>query len=126
MDHLFEYPYRLSEDEYFMSIAIMNSHRSLRSKPNGCVVVLNDRVIAEGFTTDVHGETSVLDDCTIRKISLKDAVMYTTHYPCVTCFHRIVQSGIRRIYYYYDHKNDPTIHKTAENKKIEIIQLMHY
>lgn len=109
-----------------MSIAIMNSHRSVRSDPTGCVIVSNDRVIAEGYTEDVHGEASALKDCGIRDVSLKDAVLYTTHYPCLACFQDIVRSGIRQIYYYHDRENDPIIHKTAQKESVEIVQLMHY
>jgi deoxycytidylate deaminase len=109
-----------------MSIAIMNTHRSLRSDPTGCVVVVDDRVIADGFTCEKHSERSALEVCAKRGIPLKDAVLYVTHYPCVSCFKRIIGAGIKRIYYYYDHKNDPIIKDTAETEGIDIIQLMHF
>ncbi|HTY08291.1 MAG TPA: dCMP deaminase family protein [Candidatus Edwardsbacteria bacterium] len=47
----------------------------------------------------IHAEQNAIIQASSSGVSLKDAVMYTTHYPCVLCSKIIINAGIRRVVY---------------------------
>tara|TARA_B100000902_G_scaffold399457_1_gene470393 strand:- start:3884 stop:4351 length:468 start_codon:yes stop_codon:yes gene_type:complete len=136
---------RINWDQYFMSIAILASVRSPCSRLNvGCVIVKNKRVISMGYNgflpnathnsiivnnheqATVHAEQNSISDAANRGVSVDGSIAYITHYPCINCFKILVASGINKIKYLKDYKNDHVINQIINdgaNVEIEKIAL---
>lgn len=67
----------------------------------GCYVVDNHCV------RTIHAEINALLQCAKYGSPVQGATLYVTHFPCLQCTKAIVQSGIERVYYAEDYKNDP-------------------
>ena len=94
--------------EYFMRVALQEAHSALEENevPIGCVIVLNDKIIAKG-----HNLTERLNDVTahaeMQAITagadflggkyLKDCTLYVTMEPCVMCAGALYWSQIARV-----------------------------
>ncbi len=119
---------RISWDDYFMKAATLASIRSPCERLKvGCVLVKNNRLISMGYNgflagTDhrsiirwgheqatIHAEINAITDAAKRGVSIDDAVAYITHYPCINCFKALASSGVKKIYYQVDYKNDPIL-----------------
>ena len=119
---------RIDWEHYFMSIALMISSRSSCDRLHvGCVLVRDTRIISVGYNgflpgapheskirdgheqATVHAEQNAITDCSRRGISCNGAIAYITHYPCINCFKILAASGIKRVVYLHDYKNDPLV-----------------
>ena len=119
---------RISWDDYFLKAATLASIRSPCDRLKvGCVLVKNNRLISMGYNgflagTDhrsivrwgheqatIHAEINAITDAAKRGVSIDDTVAYITHYPCINCFKALASSGIKKIYYQVDYKNDPFV-----------------
>ena len=119
---------RISWNDYFMKAATLASVRSPCDRLKvGCVIVKNNRLISMGYNgflagTDhrsivrwgheqatIHAEINAITDAAKRGVSIDDAVAYITHYPCINCFKALASSGVKKIYYQVDYKNDPIL-----------------
>ena len=119
---------RLSWDDYFLKAATLASIRSPCDRLKvGCVIVKNNRLISMGYNgflagTDhrsivrwgheqatIHAEINAITDAAKRGVSIDDSVAYITHYPCINCFKALASSGVKKIYYQVDYKNDPIL-----------------
>ena len=119
---------RISWDDYFMKAATLASIRSPCDRLKvGCVIVKNNRLISMGYNgflagTDhrsiirwgheqatIHAEINAITDAAKRGVSIDDAVAYITHYPCINCFKALASSGVKKIYYQVDYKNNPIL-----------------
>ena len=119
---------RISWDDYFMKAATLASIRSPCERLKvGCVLVKNNRLISMGYNgflagTDhrsiirwgheqatIHAEINAITDAAKRGVSIDDSVAYITHYPCINCFKALASSGVKKIYYQVDYKNDPIL-----------------
>ena len=94
--------------EYFMQVALQEAHSALEENEMtiGCVIVLNDKIIAKG-----HNLTERLNDVTahaeMQTITagadflggkyLKDCTLYVTMEPCVMCAGALYWSQIARV-----------------------------
>ena len=94
--------------EYFMQVALQEAHSALEENevPIGCVIVLNNKIIAKG-----HNLTERLNDVTahaeMQTITagadflggkyLKDCTLYVTMEPCVMCAGALYWSQIVRV-----------------------------
>ena len=94
--------------EYFMREALQEAHSALEENevPIGCIIVLNDKIIAKG-----HNLTERLNDVTahaeMQAITaganflggkyLKDCTLYVTMEPCVMCAGALYWSQIARV-----------------------------
>lgn len=138
---------RLDWDKYFMSIAILGSIRSPCERLKvGCVLVKNNRLVSMGYNgflpgalhvsrlrnnheqSTIHAEQNAISDAAARGVSVNDCVAYITHYPCINCFKILVASGIKKIIYLNDYKNDELVEKMiddVQNSKTTIKKL-HY
>jgi len=133
---------RLSWDDYFMSIAFLIGSRSTCSRLHvGCVIVKDTRIISVGYNgflpklphesyvrnnhemATVHSEQNAIADCSKRGVSTNGATCYVTHYPCINCCKILCASGIKKIIYYYDYKNDELATKLFKLSQIEIIKM---
>ena len=119
---------RISWNDYFMKAATLASVRSPCERLKvGCVLVKNNRLISMGYNgflagTDhrsivrwgheqatIHAEINAITDAAKRGVSIDDTVAYITHYPCINCFKALASSGVKKIYYQVDYKNDPIL-----------------
>ncbi len=135
---------RLEWDEYFMSIALLASQRSPCQRLKvGSVIVKNNRLVSmgyNGFLPDaphisrvrdnheqsiIHSEVNALADCAKRGAILEtgNVVIYITHYPCLNCFRSIAATGIKKVIYLKDYKNDPLVQELASDAGIKIVKL---
>lgn len=94
--------------EYFMQVALQEAYSALEENevPIGCVIVLNNKIIAKG-----HNLTERLNDVTahaeMQAITaganflggkyLKDCTLYVTMEPCVMCAGALYWSQIARV-----------------------------
>ena len=95
-------------NEYFMQVALQEAYSALEENevPIGCVIVLNNKIIAKG-----HNLTERLNDVTahaeMQAITaganflggkyLKDCTLYVTMEPCVMCAGALYWSQIARV-----------------------------
>ena len=138
-------PNRIDWDDYHISTALLMSMRSPCHRLHvGCVLVRDNRLISAGYNgflpgamhhsivennheqAIIHAEMNAITDCAKRGVETKDAIAYITHYPCINCFKTLVASGIKKIIYLHDYKNDVNIEKIIEtmDNMIEIIKLV--
>jgi len=93
----------------------------------GCVLVKNNRLISMGYNgflggcehksivrdnheqATIHAEINAVTDAAKRGVSIDGAEAYVTHYPCLNCFKALASSGVKKIYYNTDYKNDPVV-----------------
>lgn len=47
----------------------------------------------------LHAEQNAIIQAALHGVSTKDAQIYSTHQPCLTCAKMIINAGIREIYY---------------------------
>lgn len=119
---------RMSWDEYFMNIANDSSKRSPCERLKvGCVLVKDNRMISMGYNgflsncehksiirdnheqATIHAEMNAICDAAKRGVSINESVAYITHYPCINCYKALASSGIKRIFYKHDYKNNEII-----------------
>jgi dCMP deaminase len=93
----------------------------------GCVLVKNNRLISMGYNgflggcehksivrdnheqATIHAEINAVTDAAKRGVSIDGAEAYVTHYPCLNCYKALASSGVNKIYYNTDYKNDPVV-----------------
>ena len=119
---------RPSWKQYFSEIAKVTSKRSSCKKLHvGCVLVKNNRIISQGYNGylpgcvhqqkirdghemgTIHAEQNAITDCAKRGVCCLGAEAYITHYPCIYCMKILCASGIQKIYYINDYKNDELV-----------------
>lgn len=132
---------RISWDSYFISIAELAARRSSCERLHvGCVIVKDNRIISTGYNghieklphtsivindheqNTVHAEVNAISQCAKLGISSNDTKIYITHYPCINCTKLLLSSGIKKIYYINDYKNDELVKTLLDNSKIPIIK----
>lgn len=133
---------RLNWDEYFMSTCYLISSRSTCSRLKvGCVIVKDNRIVSVGYNgffagcphesivinnheqATLHAEQNAISDCAKRGVSVNGCLAYITHYPCINCAKILVASGIKKIIYNEDYKNDNIVEKIIKNTSTEICKL---
>lgn len=119
---------RLTWDGYFIAMAKLTSLRSPSQKLKvGAVIVLNNRIISTGYNgffpgvphksievdghevNTVHAEQNAIADAAKRGVSINGSTIYVTHYPCINCVKMIIASGINKVKYLSNYKNDPIV-----------------
>ena len=125
---------RLSWDDYFMETAELASVRSPCERLQvGCVIVKDNRLISMGYNgflagtehrsivrdgheqATIHAEMNAVTDAAKRGVSIDGSVAYITHYPCINCYKALASSGVQKIYYRNDYRNDPVINELGYN-----------
>mgnify|MGYP001177091817 CR=1 FL=1 len=119
---------RITWDEYFISVADLASVRSPCERLKvGCVLVKNNRLISMGYNgflggcehksilrngheqATIHAEINAITDAAKRGVSVDGSIAYITHYPCLNCYKALASSGIKKIIYKLDYRNDVVI-----------------
>ena len=129
-------------DEYFCNMATLTATRSSCNRLHvGCVLVLDNRVVAQGYNGylsgaqhtalmcdghnigTIHAEQNAVLDCAKRGVSCNKTTAYITHYPCFNCIKFLAAAGIKEIKYIEDYNNDPLVTDIANIAKIKITHL---
>ena len=132
---------RCSWDEYFSCIALLISSRSPSERLKvGSVIVKDNRIISAGYNgfpsgtphvsimrdsheqNTIHAEQNAIADAASRGVSIKDSTIYITHYPCINCTKFIIASGIKKIIYSEDYRNDELVEQLLKNSNISIVK----
>ncbi len=130
---------RPSWDEYFKEIVQVTAKRSPCHRLQvGCLLIKNNRIISQGYNgflpgcehvsiirdnheqATVHAEQNAICDCSKRGVSCEDCIAYITHYPCIICCRILLASGIKKIKYIYDYKNDELVEYFCNNMNVII------
>jgi|TARA_X000001036_G_C20066951_1_gene557408 dCMP deaminase len=130
---------RPSWDDYFKEIVQVTASRSSCARLHvGCILVSNNRIIAQGYNgflpgcphdskirdgheqATIHAEQNAITDCANRGVCTKDAIAYITHYPCINCMKILCAAGIKEIKYIEDYKNDDMVKYFSQVAKVEI------
>ena len=130
---------RISWNEYFMKICDVTSERSPCERLKvGCLLVKNNRIISQGYNgflpgckhqsvvrdgheqATVHAEQNAISDCAKRGVSCEGAFAYITHYPCIICCRILLASGIKKIFYKKDYKNDSLVEEFTKELGVEL------
>lgn len=133
---------RLDWHQYFMSVALLIRLRSPSEKLKvGSIIVKNNRIISSGYngfpsgtphesiTRDgheintIHSEQNAISDSACRGVSVDNASIYISHFPCIHCTKYIISCGIKEIYYYNDYKNDDLVYELLKISNIKIEQI---
>ncbi len=129
-------------NEYFKEIVQVTAKRSPCERLYvGCILVKDNRIVSQGYNgflpgcehksivrdgheqSTVHAEQNALCDCAKRGVSCEGSTAYITHYPCIICTRLLLASGIKKIKYILDYKNDPLVPYFCEQLNVEIQQI---
>ena len=132
---------RPSWDEYFSEIVQVTKRRSPCSRLKvGCLIVKDNRIISQGYNgylpgcphesiirddheqAIIHAEQNAISDCAKRGASCEDSIAYITHYPCINCCKILLASGIKKIIYLEDYKNDELVQRFCSQAGISLIK----
>tara|TARA_Y100001970_G_C14249837_1_gene870995 strand:- start:3399 stop:3812 length:414 start_codon:yes stop_codon:yes gene_type:complete len=124
---------------YFKDIVQVTAKRSPCTRLHvGCLLIKDNRIISQGYNgflpgcphksiirdnheqATIHAEQNALCDCAKRGVSSNDCIAYITHYPCLICTRLLIASGITKIYYINDYKNDELVEHFLNQKNIQI------
>lgn len=97
-------------DQEYMLLAIEEAKIGAREGeiPVGCVIVLNDEIIAKSHNQNrardcnlYHAEIIAIEEAckNCGRWKIQEATMYVTLEPCLMCSGAIIQSRIRRLVY---------------------------
>ena len=133
---------RLTFDQMFKKILLATAERSPCHRLQvGCVLVKDKRIISQGYNgflpgaahksvvrnnheqATVHAEQNAICDCAKRGVSCEGATAYITHYPCIICCRLLLASGIKKIYYLEDYKNDELVCHLCEQVNVPVEKL---
>ena len=130
---------RPSWEEYFKVIVENTATRSPCHRLKvGCLLTKDNRIISQGYNgflpgaphesivennheqATVHAEQNAIADCAKRGASCDGCTAYITHYPCIHCFKIMAASGIKRIKYINDYRNDKNVDKLSHLSNVII------
>ncbi len=143
---------RSSKDNYFLRITKEVAEQSTCLKHKvGCVLVRDNRILTTGYNGQVsgfehcldigciregiasgeqielcraiHAEQNAIIQAAIHGISIKEAVCYCTHQPCITCLKMLLNAGIFEFHYIY--KYDDNLYRIL-GKDIEYIEIRQH
>ncbi len=90
---------------------------TLSNRDNSCEV---DNETHDGV---IHAEANALDKMQREGISSMGATIYITHSPCKPCLLRMINSGVKAVYYINEYRVMEHIRDPENNRDIEIIHV---
>ena len=69
----------------------------------------------------IHAEINAIAKVAASGDSTKGATIFITHAPCADCAKMIIASGIEKVYYQHDYRDDTGIN-TLKSAKIEVVK----
>lgn len=125
-----------------MATAFLIASRSSCDRLNvGCVLALDNRIIAAGYNGylpgaphlarvrdgheqgTVHAEQNAISDAARRGVRVAGSIAYVTHYPCLNCAKILAAAGVSAIKYHFDYRNDPLSDELLAESGLTITQL---
>ncbi|MGC1120274.1 MAG: dCMP deaminase family protein [Candidatus Methanofastidiosia archaeon] len=129
---------RIGTDIYFMKIARLVSERSTCVKQHvGAVLVKDNHIIATGYNgaprgiphctmetclrlnsksleeshhcRGVHAEQNTIVQAAFHGTSTENSIIYTTHFPCMSCTKILINAGVKEIVYEEEYDMDNEI-----------------
>ena len=70
----------------------------------------------------LHAEQNAIIQAAYHGVSIKDSVVYSNTQPCVQCAKMIINSGIKKIYYFKDYPDELSLELLKE-AEVELIKL---
>jgi len=70
----------------------------------------------------LHAEQNAIIQAAYHGINIKDSVIYCTNQPCVQCAKMIINSGIKKIYYFNDYP-DELAQQLLNEAGVELLKL---
>ena len=70
----------------------------------------------------LHAEQNAIIQAAYHGVSIKDSVMYCTTQPCVLCSKMIINSGIKKVYYFIEYP-DKLAMELLNEAGIELVKL---
>ena len=127
-----------NKDEHFMREALKQANKALAidEVPVGCVITLDDKIIARGYNmrekeklSTNHAEIITINKACKKLNSwrLEDCTMYVTLEPCVMCAGAIIQSRVKRVVYgaldyrFGAHQSITNLFDLKLNHKVEVV-----
>ena len=95
----------------------------------GSVITKNNRIISTGYNgylsnfphhsinsdgheiNTIHAEQNAICFAARSNVSIESSTIHATHYPCINCAKLIIASGIKRMCYLNNYKNDEIVSK---------------
>lgn len=132
--------------EYYMNVAELTANLSRANKLKvGCIIVKDDAIISHGWNGTprnfdnvceddidgelktkpevVHAEINALSKVAKSHHSSNDSIIFITHSPCYECAKAIIQSGVKKVYYKYQYRdNRPIAFLQEANIEVEEIE----
>ena len=71
----------------------------------------------------IHAEQNAISDVAKRGSSTDDSTIYITHFPCIHCTKYIVSSGITKVVFNNDYRNDDLVLKIMDQAGIKMYKL---
>lgn len=88
--------------------------------PNTCELPNQD--VTNPIT--LHGEANGMSKAEQSTLSIRNASLFVTHIPCIECAKRIIQSGMKRVFYIHDYRlTDGLELLTDLRSEIQVIKL---
>jgi len=131
-----------NDRSYFKKMAISTAKKSHYNKLKvGCVLVKNNRIVCASYNDflpnspnvsvirdnheqyTIHAEQNAIAYCAKKGINCSSSQAYITHFPCINCFKILCASGINKIYYMNDYKNDNLVYKLSDITNVPIIKM---
>jgi len=124
-------------DKYKKIVMLIADFSSNDRLQVGCLIIKNGRIVSTGYNgglpnkseepimvdghdlNSVHSEMNALANCSLNGISTKDCVAIVSHFPCQLCTKQLIMSGIKKIYYVNDYRNEDNPFRTD----IEILKI---
>lgn len=70
----------------------------------------------------LHAEQNAIIQAALHGVTIKDAILYCSHFPCSLCTKMLINSGIKKVVYVNGYP-DGLAHNLMEESGLEIIQL---
>ncbi len=70
----------------------------------------------------LHAEQNAIIQAALHGIEIEDAVIYTTNQPCSICAKMMINSGIKKVYYFEKYE-DKLAEDLLREAKVELIKL---
>ena len=132
---------RATWDDYFCALALLISTRSPSEKLHvGCVMARDNRIISCGYNgffsglrhqsisregrevNTIHAEVNAVTDAARRGVSLEGCTSYVTDMPCLDCTKCLLASGVRRVVYVREYRNDPLVAELCTHAGMALVQ----
>lgn len=70
----------------------------------------------------LHAEQNAIIQAAYHGVNIRDSVIYCTNQPCAQCAKMIINSGIKKIYYFYEYPDELSLQLLNE-AGVELIKL---